>query len=69
MKKEPFVSISFHPDYKRFGMKEMEDDLLKLLTKRVYDMAGIFGDRLKVYLDENKLKIGSFSKYVDLYLK
>jgi len=38
------------------------------MKKRVYDMAGIFGGRIKVTLNGTLLKINSFMKYVDLYL-
>ena len=49
-------------------MKEIEDDVAALLTRRVYDMAGIYGNRINVYLNDEKLKINSFQKYVDLFL-
>jgi len=68
MKSSPFVQVTFTPDYKRFGMKELESDIEQLMTKRVYDMAGIYGERLKIFLNEERIKIGSFQKYVDLYL-
>lgn len=41
-------------------MKGMEDDTESLLVKRVYDMAGIFGDKLKIFLNEQRIKISSF---------
>ena len=54
------MSISYKPDYKRFGMKEIENDTLALLTRRVYDLAGIYGNKISVYLNDEKLKINSF---------
>ncbi|CAK64327.1 unnamed protein product (macronuclear) [Paramecium tetraurelia] len=68
LKKDPYVSISYKPDYKRFGMKEIEADTQALLTRRVYDLAGIYGSKINVYLNDEKIKINSFQKYVDLYL-
>ena len=38
------------------------------MKKRVYDMAGIFGGKVKVSLNGTPLKANSFMKYVDLYL-
>lgn len=38
------------------------------MHRRVYDMAGIFGERVKVFLNEKRIKVSSFQKYVDLYL-
>jgi DNA topoisomerase-2 len=50
-------------------METLEDDIVALMTKRVYDMAGIFGDKLKVFINGERIKIASFLRYVDLYFK
>ncbi len=50
-------------------MAALEDDIVALITKRVYDMAGIFGDKLKVFVNGDRIRIPSFLKYVDLYFK
>ncbi|CAD8156514.1 unnamed protein product [Paramecium pentaurelia] len=68
MKKDPFVQITYKPDFKRFGMNEIEEDTQALLVRRVYDMAGIYGSKINVYLNDEKIPINSFQKYVDLYL-
>lgn len=65
--KETYVEVAFQPDLKLFGMSELEEDIVSLMMKRVYDMAGIFGDRLKVFLNDTRIKIASFMKYIDLY--
>jgi DNA topoisomerase-2 len=61
-----FTSVEFVPDFKRFGMKGMSDDMVQLLKKRVYDMAGIL--KVKVILNGKEVKLRSFSQYVDMYL-
>lgn len=68
MKSSPYVHIEFRPDYKRFRMKDLEPDTEALLVKRVYDIAGIYGDKLKIILNDQRIKLGSFQKYVDMYL-
>ena len=50
-------------------MKKLDNDIISLLKKRVYDMAGILGNHVKVYLNDTHIKIKNFSDYVDLYLK
>lgn len=40
--KGDFTKITFKPDLARFGMHTLEPDLVALLSKRVYDMAGTF---------------------------
>ncbi|GAB4817907.1 hypothetical protein N2152v2_004953 [Parachlorella kessleri] len=63
-----WTSISFQPDLARFGMESLEEDSVALMRKRVYDMAGILGKGVKVYLNGKKVPVKSFQDYVDLYL-
>lgn len=64
-----FVRITFKPDYKRFGMEDgIDDDLERLLYRRVYDMAGTVRG-IKVHLNGELLKLKDFKGYCDLYAK
>ena len=38
--KEDFTRITFKPDLAKFGMDELDADIVALLTRRVYDIAG-----------------------------
>lgn len=38
-KDDDFTSVTFYPDLAKFGMESLEDDLVALLAKRVYDIA------------------------------
>lgn len=60
-----YVKITFSPDLERFQMLGLDDDIVSLLTKRVYDIAGCCG--VKVWLNGQKLPISDFRSYVDLY--
>ncbi|AFZ79356.1 DNA topoisomerase II, putative [Theileria equi strain WA] len=62
-----FVKITFIPDYKRFNLTTIDDGTLKLLTKRVYDIAGTTG--VKVFLNNERIPIKDFKQYVDLYFE
>lgn len=66
-KKEEFTRVTFKPDLKRFGMDTIDDDTVSLLKKRVYDLAGTVKD-VKVFLNDERLKIKTFKQYVELYL-
>ena len=66
-KGEEYTRVTFRPDLKRFGMATIDDDTIALLKKRVYDMAGTVKD-VKVYLNDERLKIKGFKSYVDMYL-
>ncbi|KAJ2913034.1 hypothetical protein MD484_g7391, partial [Candolleomyces efflorescens] len=66
-KGEEYTRISFRPDLKRFHMDSIDDDTVGLLKKRVYDMSGTVKD-IKVFLNDERLKIKSFKQYVDMYI-
>ena len=36
---KPYTKISFIPDFKRFNMENLEEDIYSLMKKRVYDTA------------------------------
>eukprot|EP01124_Arcella_intermedia_P025698 TRINITY_DN4655_c0_g1_i1.p1 TRINITY_DN4655_c0_g1~~TRINITY_DN4655_c0_g1_i1.p1 ORF type:complete len:1078 (+),score=357.45 TRINITY_DN4655_c0_g1_i1:1291-4524(+) len=67
-KSESYVKISFKPDLERFGYKSLDDDIMNLFKKRVYDVAGC-NSSLQVYWNDTKIKIKSFTDYVSLYLE
>jgi DNA topoisomerase-2 len=62
-----YTSVTFYPDFKRFGMKHLEDDIYKVMEKRVYDIAGIFPS-VNVILNGKEIKLKSFKEYVGMYL-
>lgn len=64
-----FTCIRFKPDLKRFNMKNLDDDIVGLFTKRAYDMAGCTEKKVKVHLNGKPIEIENFAEYVDLYLK
>ncbi|OCF33010.1 DNA topoisomerase II [Kwoniella heveanensis BCC8398] len=66
-KGEEWTKITFTPDLQRFGMTSIDDDTNALLMKRVYDMAGTVKD-IKVFLNDERLKVKGFKQYVEMYL-
>lgn len=67
-KGEEYTRVTFRPDLKRFGMDRIDDDTAGLLRKRVYDMVGTVRD-VKVFLNDERLKIKNFKQYVEMYLQ
>ena len=43
-----YTEVSYKPDLKLFGMDCFDDDIVALMEKRVYDMAGVTDSSLKV---------------------
>lgn len=66
-KNTEFTRITFKPELRRFHMDGIDDDTAALLMKRVYDMAGSVKD-VKVWLNDDRLKVKGFKAYVDMYL-
>ncbi|KAH9949498.1 type II DNA topoisomerase [Amylocystis lapponica] len=64
---EEYTRVTFRPDLKRFGMDSIDADTVALLKKRVHDLAGTVKD-VKVFLNDERLKIKNFKQYVELYL-
>ena len=67
--KSDYTKISFSPDLERFHMKELDDDIISLMIKRVYDVAGITPSAVKVYLNDKRIEIKDFRSYVEFYFK
>jgi DNA topoisomerase-2 len=66
--KAPYTQISFIPDYERFGMKNMSDDIYKLFHRRVIDACATTPKDVSVYFNGEKLMIKDFEKYCELFL-
>jgi DNA topoisomerase-2 len=66
--KKPYTKISFLPDYEKFGIKEMSDDIYDLFKRRVYDVSACTDSTVNVYLNDIKIPVKDFEKYSDLFL-
>jgi len=67
-KEKSFTCITFKPDLAKFGMTKLDDDIVSLLSKRIYDVAGSTLEKCGVHLNGEKLDIKNFRDYCDLYL-
>ncbi|KAK7839210.1 dna topoisomerase 2 [Quercus suber] len=65
---ENWSKVSFKPDLAKFNMTYLEDDVVALMKKRVFDLAGCLGKSVKVELNGTQFPIKSFTDYVNLYL-
>lgn len=66
-KAEPYCKITFKPDYEKFGMKELSNDMYGIFIKRCYDLIATSPKRLRVWLNGKELKCKKFEDYVKLY--
>ena len=47
-KVKPYTVVTFKPDYTRFGLEGLTDDMFHLFKKRTYDIAAVTGKNVKV---------------------
>lgn len=66
--KAPYTQITFTPDYERFGIKGLTDDIYKLFHRRVIDACATTSKEVSVSFNGEKLTIKDFEKYCELFL-
>ncbi len=64
--KDNHTSIKFTPDYERFGLTELDNDMFLMFKKRVVDIAGC-NPTLKIYFNDEVINIKSFEDYIKFY--
>ena len=68
---KPYTKVSFKPDYKRFGIEGMSQDMLDMLKRRTYDIAAVSDQsvkKIKVFWNDVQVPVRNFQHYVDLYI-
>ena len=63
-----FTEIVYSPDLGRFGLTEIDDSHIKMIRKRVIDIAAS-NPGLKIEFNTEKFKFKTFKDYVDTYVK
>jgi DNA topoisomerase II len=61
------VAIRWEPDFPRFGMTEITPDMMKLIERRVWDLAMTMGKDVKVVLNGETLKCRNLTEYAKSY--
>lgn len=56
---EDYTCITFQPDLSKFKMQSLDKDIVALMVRRAYDIAGSTKD-VKVFLNGNKLPVRIF---------
>lgn len=62
-----YTKITFTPDFKRFGIKGLTDDIVGLFKKRAYDIAAYNCGRVSVTLNEKRINISSYGDYIKMF--
>ncbi|KAJ6666465.1 hypothetical protein lerEdw1_020188 [Lerista edwardsae] len=65
---DDYTCVTFQPDLAKFKMEKLDKDIVALMTRRAYDLAGACKG-VKVMFNGKKLPVNGFRSYVDLYVK
>ncbi|XP_009867181.1 PREDICTED: DNA topoisomerase 2-alpha, partial [Apaloderma vittatum] len=65
---EDYTCVTFQPDLSKFKMTVLDKDIVALMSRRAYDVAGSTKG-VRVFLNGQRLPVNGFRSYVDLYLK
>lgn len=65
---KPYTLVRFKPDYKRFGLKGLTDDMYNLFRKRTYDIAAVTNVDVKVKFNGHHINIKGFENYIDSFI-
>jgi len=59
-----YTKITFYPDFKRFNMDELSDEIYGLIKKRAYDVSAHLGKDIDVYFNNELLKVKTFEDLI-----
>ncbi|KAK0402260.1 hypothetical protein QR680_016238 [Steinernema hermaphroditum] len=65
---DDYTKVTFTPDLKKFKMKELDDDIIALMSRRAFDVAGSTKG-VTVFLNGKKIPVQGFEKYIKFYTK
>nr|NVI79322.1 topoisomerase 2 [Cucujiformia] len=65
---EDFTKVTFYPDLEKFKLKELDNDHIKLMSRRALDVAASTKG-VKVFLNGSRVPIKNFKEYIDMFLK
>ena len=64
---KPYTKITFKPDLTMFKLKELEQDIVSLMERRVYDIAACIGNSVNVYLNNKLIDCKTIDKYANYF--
>jgi DNA topoisomerase II len=66
--KKPYTRITFLPDYDRFKLAGLDEEMYGLFAKRVYDACALTPSDVAVTFDGAKLDFKTFERYADVFI-
>jgi len=67
-KGKSYTQVTFCIDINMFNIKKVSNDMLKMIDKRAFDLAATVGSNKKIYLNDKRIPINNFKKYVEMFM-
>lgn len=67
-KGKSYTQVTFCIDINMFNIKKVSNDMLKMIDKRAFDLAATVGSNKKIYLNDKRIPIDNFKKYVEMFM-
>jgi len=62
-----YVRIAYKPDMKYFKIDRFDEDMIALMRRRVFDIAAITRDGVRVFIDGERVFVKTLENYVAMY--
>lgn len=66
--KSSYTKITYYPDFDRFGLTKIDDEIKSILLRRILDVA-VYCNKVKVYYNGQLLPLKSFKDYMSLFIE
>lgn len=66
--KRPYTKISFIPDFERFDIENITEDIKKIILKRAIDIS-VYCPKVKVYFNDKLIPVKNFKEYINMYIE
>ena len=64
----PYTKVSWLPDYKRFGIEKITDDMFNLFKKRTFDIGVVTDKSVRVKFNGKAVPNKNFEQFIDAYI-
>lgn len=65
---KPYTKVTWLPDYERFGIEKLTDDMFNLFKKRTYDIGVVTNSSIRVRFNKDAVSNKNFEQYMDVYI-
>ena len=65
---KPYTKVTWLPDYERFGITGLSDDMFNIFKKRTFDIGVVTDKSVRVKFNGKAVPNKSFEQYIDTYI-